>query len=104
MRQMRSAFVELQPANYAVILEVLWRFGLGDAEMLGEAGAHWVTLNRRASAAADGAQQVGDADAQGLAGFDVVVGGLIGIGEQENAGAGWRGWRFFNRAGRGREQ
>jgi hypothetical protein len=104
VRQVRGAFVELKPAHHAVVLQIFRRFGLSDAEVLGQTISNRFALNHRSAAAASGAQQVRDADAQGLAGFDVVVRRLIGIREQENAGSGRCAGRFFNRAGRGRKQ
>src|SRR5580658_6904412 len=101
---MRCAFVQLKPAHHAVVLQIFRRFGLGYAEVLGQTISNWFALNHWAAAATGGAQQIRDPDTQGLAGLDVVVSRLVGIGEQENAGSRRRAGRFFNRAGRGREQ
>ena len=40
----------------------------------------------RTAAAAGTAQKTADGDAQRLAGFDIIVGGKIGIAEKEHAG------------------
>jgi len=45
---------------------------------------------RAFAAAAPASKQIPDADAQGLAGLDVVVAGLVRIGNEENARAGGR--------------
>jgi len=80
--EVRSAFVELEPADNAMIGEIFCDARLRNAEMLGE-----LRLERvGAAAACASAQKISDGDAERLAGFDVVVAGEIGIGENKNAG------------------
>ena len=81
MRKMRSTFVELEPADDAMIGEIFCYASFGNAEMFGE-----LRLERiGAPAACAAAQKISDGDAQGLACFDIVVAGEVGIGEDENA-------------------
>src|SRR5579864_7756085 len=83
MREVRSAFVQLEPANHAMVGQIFCDARLRDSEMLGEARFDGVA----AAPARAAAQQVADGDAQGLTRLDVVVGGEVGIAQQENARA-----------------
>jgi hypothetical protein len=86
VREQRRAFIKLQPTHDAIVLQILPHASLGDAEMFGE-----LFLQIRAfAAAASASQQIPDANAQRLAGFDVLIGGLVGICDEENARAGRR--------------
>ena len=88
-----SFFVELNPADDAVVLHVLRNFGLIDAEVVGEST---LDVNFRVGVAAGvmrfaataAAGKIAEADAKSLARLDVVRSDLVGIGKQENAGAG----------------
>lgn len=67
--EVRCAFVELQPANHAMLGEILGDARFGDAKMLGKLGFD------RLRAVTTGAppQKIADGDPQCLAGFDIVV-------------------------------
>ena len=100
MGKMRSAFVELEPADNAVVREIFCYASFGNAEMFGE-----LRLERiGASAACTAAQKISDSDAERLAGFDVIVAGEVGIGEDENAGTDGRVIRFADFYGRAGQQ
>src|ERR1700722_17855467 len=78
MRQMRSVVVELNPTNHAVLFQILSDFGFADSQMLGEfcfqpAVGDRTALTRRLGRAASRAScQISEADAQGLARFNVI--------------------------------
>jgi hypothetical protein len=77
------AFVELQPANDTVVAEVFGDASFRDAEVIGE-------QRLEVGVAAAGHTRTGEAadgDAQRVTGFDVVIGGHIVVGENENARA-----------------
>ena len=78
-----GAFIELQPANDAVIGQIFADSRFGNAEMLGEKR---LDVDARTAIGA-AASHVGDRDAQRVASFDVIVSGHIVIGENEDAGA-----------------
>ena len=80
--KMGRAFIELEPADDAMIGEIFCYASLGNAEMFGELRLEGVG----ASAACAAAQKISDGDAERLAGFDVIVAGEVGIGEDENTG------------------
>ena len=83
MGEMGGTFVELEPANNTMIGEIFCHARFGDAEMLCK-----LRLERiRATPACGTAQKIPDGDAESLTGFDVIVAGEVGIGEDENAGA-----------------
>ena len=84
VRQLRHAFIELQPAYPAVILQIFGYAGFGDAQILSHARLEQATLLTPAAAS----KQIANPDAQRLTGFDVIVRVLIGIGEQQNARSG----------------
>jgi len=75
MGQLGRAFVQLNPANGAMVLQIFGDFGLIDPQMLGEARFELRSALRSAATA----QKIGDADSKRLAGFDVVMSNLIGI-------------------------
>jgi hypothetical protein len=83
MGEMRGAFVELEPADHAVIGEIFCDARFGYAEMLGKLRLEGI----RTTAASATAQKIPDGNAESLTGFDVVVAGEVGIGEDENAWA-----------------
>jgi hypothetical protein len=82
MGEMRSAFVELEPSDNAMIGEIFCYASFGNAEMFGELRLEGIG----ASAACASAQKICDGDAERLASFDVVVAGEVGIRKDENAG------------------
>ena len=77
-----GTFVQLEPADDAMVAEIFGNARFWNAKMIrkkrfdGDAGA----------AIAAAARHVGDGDAKRVAGFDVVVGGHIVVGENKNAG------------------
>src|SRR5277367_2684640 len=100
MSEVRSAFVKLQPADNAVIGEIFCHTSFWYAEMFGK-----LRLERiRAAAAGPASQKISDGDAQSLAGFNVVIAGEIGIGEDENSGTDGRVIRFAKFYGRAGQQ
>ena len=83
MSEMGGAFVELEPADDAMIGEIFCYARFGNAKMFGE-----LRLERiGASAACAASQKISDGDAERLAGFDVIVAGEIRIREDEDAWA-----------------
>ena len=90
MREVRSAFIQLEPANDAMIGEIFCYARFRNAEMFGE-----LRLERiGAATACSTPQEISNGDAQSLAGLDVVVAGQVGIGEDEDAGTDGRMIRF----------
>ena len=80
MREIRSAFVKLQPADHAMIGKILGYFRFGDFEVFRKArldGVH--------AAAIAAAYQVANGNSQRLAGFDIVVRGQVGICQNEDS-------------------
>src|ERR1700722_18723285 len=100
MRQMRSIVVELDPADHAVVLQILRDFRFADAQMLGEVRLQAAVEGRTSAAnglrgaASAAAGKISQADAQRLASLDVVGSNLVGIGKQEHARPGWSRIRF----------
>src|SRR5467141_1665868 len=86
VREQRSAFIKLQPAHDAIVFQIFPYARFADAEMFGK----FFLQIRAFAAAAPASKQIPDADAQGLAGLDVVVAGLVRIGNEENARASGR--------------
>src|SRR5690349_17031015 len=80
---MGGTFVELEPANNAVVGQIFSYSRFRDAQMLRELRFDGIDATTGRAAA----KKIRDGDAEGLASFDVVVAGEIGIGEKENAGA-----------------
>src|SRR5579859_7081318 len=91
MGEVRSAVVELQIANNTVVGEIFGYASFRDAKMIGETRLDGF----RAAAAGGAAKKTANSDAQGLAGFDVVVGGKIGIAEKQHSGADWSAVGFI---------
>jgi len=95
VRQMRSVVVELDPADYAVVLQILRDFRFAYAQMLGEfrlqaaVESGTPAANGFGGAASAATREISQADAQRLAGFDVIGSNLVGIREQEDARASW---------------
>jgi len=90
MREVRGAFVKLQPANNAVIGEIFCHSRFWYAEMLSKLRFERI----RAATAGTTSQKISYCDPQCLAGFNVVIAGEIGIGQNENAGTDGRMVRF----------
>src|SRR5580700_9526451 len=100
MDEVGGAFIELQPADHAVIGEIFCNARLGDAQMFGKLRLEGI----RATAACATAQKVSDGDAQSLARFDIVIAGEVRIGEHENAGTDRSVVRFAKFYGRTGQQ
>ena len=83
MREVRSAFVELEVTHNTVIGEIFCDARLGYSKMFRQAWLDGI----RASATGAAAKEASDGDAEGLAWFNVVVGGKVGIAKEEHAGA-----------------
>ena len=82
MREVGSTFVELKVADDTVVGEIFRYTRFGNSKMFGQA-----RLDRiGAPAIGAAAQETSDGDAQGLACFDVIVSGEVGIAEEEHAG------------------
>ena len=96
MRQQRCAFVELQPAHAAMVLEIFPDARFIYTEMLGE----FFLQVRALAAPAPASQQIPDPDAQRLTRFRVVVGRLVCVRDDENAGASRSFVRLINRVQR----
>src|SRR5215813_9507517 len=74
------ALVQLKPAHYAMVRQILSNASFGDAEMLRE-----LRLERRIPApSASAARQVSNGDAQCVASLDIVVAGQIFIREHKH--------------------
>ena len=82
--EMLRSFVELQPADDAVIGEVFRNASLGNAEVIREQRFDGDASSATAAASRD----VGDGYAKRVASFDVIVGRHVVVGENEDAGAG----------------
>ena len=81
MGEVRGAFIELQPPNDTMIGEIFCDARFRYAEMFGK-----LRLQRIGAApACTTAQKVPHGDAQGLAGFDVVIAGEVRIREYEDS-------------------
>ena len=83
MRKVRSAFIKLQPTNHAVIGKIFRDARLRDAQVLCKPRLDGFG----AAVAGPPAQKIGNSDAQSLAGLDIVIGGEVGIGENEDSWA-----------------
>src|SRR5579864_6296342 len=83
MGEVRSIVIELKVAHDTVLGQIFGDASFSDAEMVRELGLE------RIGAAPAGAspQEIGDGYAERLACLDVIVGGEIGIAEQQNAWA-----------------
>ena len=89
---MRGVVIELNPADDAVVLEILRDFIFIDAEMFGELRLQIIVAVTfpMAAFAAIGSAEIADTHAQGLASFHVLSSCLIAIGKQKHAGPGGR--------------
>ena len=91
MRQVRSVIVQLDPADHAMVLQILRDFRFAYAQMFGEFCLQAAVKSRASAAngfggaASAAASEVSQADAQGLASFDVVRSDLVGIRKQEHS-------------------
>lgn len=83
MGEVGSAFVELKPADNAVVGKILGYARFRNAKMFRKLWLDGIG----ASAAGAAAQEISYGDAKGLAGLHIVVAGEIGIGENEDAWA-----------------
>src|ERR1700690_990225 len=93
MGEVRSFIVELNPANHAMLLQIIADFGLADFEMLGE-----LRLERGPGALATpaaSAHKLPERDSQRLTGFRIVGSDEIRIRDQENAWTGRSVIGFF---------
>src|SRR5580704_7850824 len=93
MREVRSFVIELNPSHYAMLLQIVAYFGLGDFEMLGK-----LCLKRWPGAlatAATSAHQLPERDSQRLAGFRIVGGNEVRIRDEEYARSRRSVVRFF---------
>jgi hypothetical protein len=111
MSEMRRVVVELNPADDAVVFQILRDLGFADAEMFGEFGfqatagfeCRTTTAALRLGtlpAAASG--EIAEADTKSLARFDVVRSNLVGIRKKKHSGTGGRAIyivHFVERAG-----
>ena len=82
MRQERRAFIELQPADTAVVFQIFADARFVDAEMLGE----FFLQVRALAGSTTAAKHVPNSHAQGLARFGVIVSGQIRVRDEEDAG------------------
>jgi len=82
MGEVGSTFIELKVAHDTVVGEIFCYTGFSDAEMISE-----TRLDGLGAAATGGtAQKTANGDTQGLARFNIVVGGKVGVAEKEHAG------------------
>jgi len=73
MGKVRGTFIELQPADDAVIGEIFCNARFRYAEMFGELRFERI----RTAAARAASQKISDGDAQRLTGFNIVIAGEI---------------------------
>ena len=100
MGEVGGAFIELEPADHAVIGEILCHARFGDAQMFGKLRLEGI----RATAACATAQKISDGDAQSLARLNIIIAGEVRIGEDENAGTDGSVVRFAKFYGRTGQQ
>ncbi len=81
MGKMRSIVIELKVADRTVLGEIFRDARFGDAQVLSELRLDGIG----AAAACAPAQEIGDGNPESLASLDVIVGGEVGIAEQQNA-------------------
>src|SRR5579864_9809595 len=86
VRQLGRPVVQLQPSDGTMLFEVARHASLGDSQVLRHALPQQTTV----LASTASAKQVADADTQGLAGLNIVVRHLVGVGEQQYPRAGGR--------------
>src|SRR5580658_4859457 len=98
MGEVRSAIIELEPADDAVVGEIFCDARFRYAEMFGELRLEGIGT----AATCATTQKISDSDAERLTSFDVVIAGEIGISQDENAGTDGcmiRFAEFYGRAG-----
>ena len=76
------SFVQLKPANDAMLGEIFSGASFGNAQMIGKKG-----FNGNSGTAIATAGDVCDGDAKSVASFDVIVSGHFFVGENENSRA-----------------
>src|SRR5258708_19137857 len=81
MREVRSTFIHLQPADNAMIRQILGDASLGNSQVLGEFRLDGFAATPSCAAAS----HIGNSHAQSLAGFDVIIRRQIRVGENPNA-------------------
>ena len=101
--QVIGVLVQLEPADHALVCQVLGSSSLRDGQMLGHAGA------KRASCGFSGGvaailKQITHSDSQGLAGLDVVVRQLVIVREEEDAWPGGSAVGLVRPGGRSNQQ
>jgi hypothetical protein len=82
MGEVRGTFVKLKVANDTMVGEIFCDTRFGNAEMISEARFDGLG----AASTGGAAQKTANGNAQGLARFDIIVRGEIGIAEKEHAG------------------
>ena len=100
MGEVGSAFIHLQPTDNAMIRQILGNTGFGDPEVLGKFWLYGFAATPRCAPAG----HVWNGHAQGLAGFDVIIRGQVGVSKNPHAGAGWRAIRVIEFCRRASEQ
>src|SRR6266404_6093009 len=80
VREVRSALVKLKVAHDAMVGEIFCDPGFGDTEVISKARLDGL----RAPSAGGAAQETANSDAQSLARLDIIVGGKVGIAEQQH--------------------
>jgi len=100
MSKKRRAFVELQPAHYTMVRQIFSDARFGNSQMVREFGLQsGIAASSRAAAG-----QMADGDTKGVARLDVIVGGEIVVGKDENAGASRRLVGLIQLGGRATQQ
>lgn len=79
MGKVRSALIQLKPANNAVVGKVFCDPSFRDTQVFGELWLDGI----RTSAARAAAQKIPDGDPQGLTRLDIVITGQIGVGQNK---------------------
>lgn len=98
--KVRSAFIHLQPADNAMVGQILGNPGFGDAEVLGKFRLNGFAATARCPAS----RHIGNGYAQSLAGFDVIIRGQVGVSKHPNARTGWSAIRVIEFCGSAGEQ
>jgi hypothetical protein len=83
VREVGSAFVHLQPTDNAMIREILRNTGFRDTEVFSKFRLDGFASAPRCAPAG----HIGNGHAQRLAGFDVIIRGQVGVGENPHARA-----------------
>src|SRR5882724_1627974 len=100
MREVGSAFIHLQPTDNAMIRQIFGDAALRDAQVFGKFRLDGFTAAPRGAAAG----HIGNGHAQSLAGFNVIIRGEVGIGENPDARAGRSAIGIIQFCGRACEQ